>query len=33
LADDMPATMADQEVYRPEPEQIDSRNKYFSPRL
>lgn len=33
LADDMPATPADQEVYRPEPEQIDSRNKYFSPRL
>ncbi|CAB3240889.1 unnamed protein product [Arctia plantaginis] len=33
LSDDMPATPADQEVYRPDPEQIDSRTKYFSPRL
>uniref|UniRef100_C0HL17 PBAN-type neuropeptides n=1 Tax=Heliothis peltigera TaxID=542982 RepID=PBAN_HELIE len=33
LADDMPATPADQEIYRQDPEQIDSRTKYFSPRL
>ncbi|KAJ8706590.1 hypothetical protein PYW07_012668 [Mythimna separata] len=33
LANDMPATPADQEMYRPDPEQIDSRTKYFSPRL
>ncbi|CAH1642744.1 unnamed protein product [Spodoptera littoralis] len=33
LADDMPATPADQELYRPDPDQIDSRTKYFSPRL
>uniref|UniRef100_O76818 PBAN-type neuropeptides n=1 Tax=Agrotis ipsilon TaxID=56364 RepID=PBAN_AGRIP len=33
LADDTPATPADQEMYRPDPEQIDSRTKYFSPRL
>nr|AIY72749.1 pheromone biosynthesis activating neuropeptide [Chlumetia transversa] len=33
LADDMPATPADQEMYRADPEQIDSRTKYFSPRL
>uniref|UniRef100_O18641 PBAN-type neuropeptides n=1 Tax=Helicoverpa assulta TaxID=52344 RepID=PBAN_HELAU len=33
LSDDMPATPADQEMYRQDPEQIDSRTKYFSPRL
>nr|BAE94185.1 diapause hormone-pheromone biosysnthesis activating neuropeptide precursor polyprotein [Orgyia thyellina] len=33
LSDDMPATPPDQEYYRPDPEQIDSRTKYFSPRL
>ncbi|XP_049884382.1 PBAN-type neuropeptides-like [Pectinophora gossypiella] len=33
LADDMPATPSDHDYYRQDPEQIDSRTKYFSPRL
>ncbi|XP_075989765.1 PBAN-type neuropeptides-like isoform X1 [Anticarsia gemmatalis] len=33
LADDMPATPSDQDMYRQDPDQMDSRTKYFSPRL
>ncbi|KAG6465307.1 hypothetical protein O3G_MSEX015068 [Manduca sexta] len=35
ISEDMPATPSDQEypMYHPDPEQIDTRTRYFSPRL
>nr|AAR17699.1 diapause hormone-phermone biosynthesis activating neuropeptide [Antheraea pernyi] len=33
LSDDMPATPKDQEMYHQDPEQVDTRTRYFSPRL
>nr|BAA05954.1 neo-PBAN precursor [Bombyx mori] len=33
LSEDMPATPADQEIYQPDPEVMESRTRYFSPRL
>nr|UCJ01501.1 diapause hormone-pheromone biosynthesis-activating neuropeptide [Carposina sasakii] len=33
LSDELPVTPPDQDMYRADPEQIDNRSKYFSPRL